>query len=1655
MRRGTLVGLLLLCAMVAAHAQSFKLYYANNVTDVTDLDNIEKDTHLNWREVASGSAIAFDGNMVEVSNLKTMFAQERMKTLDDKRLFWKMRDHTLLCFRIDDLGETQHTYKVEVNNGVDTLTQTVDDYFFVNAPTAQAKPYEIIASRIDNPEDKIRFRYFVNDWNDKDLYLFMLDQKRQVTGETYTLEYVTGYMDADGDLQKETRQLALQSDRFQSFYVPSGSDLLDVFLKSGDDKKLRLDKRKLHAGIDLNNRMSYMELSTTFNLDKHEGREMMNFNWIGTGLYESYDTLHLALYNEKGKPIKNATIHPERVDHDGNRVYDSSVRYFGYDAKTKSHKIITMSNPAYIEVLVDGYIPVLYKYEGATDEDGIVNPDLCQGFVNMRKGKIDNSSLVISDQHFLNLNDERAVIVRNNVDHRLCTIDDVDISGKVEADTLSYMEDCGNDFPKLLDNKVVERYAQLEVSFSRPKGNDAPTCELTATDVATQSSKEVTDQTVTVVRAAEFTSFTYDYFYVRFNLLDVIAKGEVAKLTMKTNGQEYAHFPYFRNMDFNRERSAEEAEKEVNDKYVGADDDTDAAGGFADAGYDLKLPVEFKFSFKPVSISTAFIWDIRKNMHILKIMLNVNRGDERQGETENVSKARQEVKDGDKYDNFRVNDKIRGQVVGDDVSFDDWIYEEIDDIFDVTANRIGTGWFGGARLCFKMPPFDFSRFQVSEAAGQVGYGYAMQWNAAKEERFKKLSSILQKCEDYLSLTANFEFSLQSDFGIKSYADNVDESMSSTNMGYFFNFSGKLVAGATLELQTPEKIGSFKLSSIFNIKAGLRLGGKAGFRFGVEGPFDEYVPGVGASLIGLAVGQAYINMKTLIFHFSANAGFRIGGRLLLPDNDHNPFHSDFPYWLAHNEAKPMSLAYRRIEAPASSELIGKAVINDIATDANPQYLSEKQIIYNDLGDAADYNDDKVVLATINGNEVTKQTLSADGLAATNSIRSKRGDYEVVAFEQMAEAIDGSTINADNVVSKNSEIQQRTRIRAAMRQGNGSWTLHDISDIGGDDGKADLKPVATMQEDGHAAIVYQHGSFDVIDPTISADSLDNLQFKGQLLLRTYNGTSWSDATPLYDYNLDKDHMIQNYDLIMRNDTVLVATTLFATDMEKPVMRYASKSILSDEVNYYDEALNVKNFYMKRVGKYGVIAMVYEKNDSVTDIYVKTLAMSGKGDGVQGNDLGVSYNLPGKVKIISDADSENLGNFAVLWTQMGNEYRGDDGKKKISKNSTMMLYASRIFVSNALQITDPIVLGAEIDSLVITDFDGYLDDAHVSAIYTLTDITTSGSVIMQNDKYFNNSYTCDVSYGSEALLGSSSLPIIVMVENTGTSAIENVTAIINNQTFEIEDSRIKPYDEKEFVIQYPIDDTFDGYITSKVEVEFANAFKANVHPRRAVSYRRQSSAEKKVRVTLEDVECNVLSHTIENGQNVFLVELIDHANLHSDMVAAVGVFDTPNGFDELSDSAVSVFFASEFEEIGGVRKVYATLYVDGVTEPIPAYINCHLVDWSYYPNTESMLAAVKNVRALSNPTLVNLFPDQNPATFVRHAIDDGPTGRKATITTLDNGVRIDGVVSGKKVRVFNANGMTVFKKDATGNSVFVPLNKNGVYLLSTGEELFKFRF
>ena len=134
------------------------------------------------------------------------------------------------------------------------------------------------------------------------------------------------------------------------------------------------------------------------------------------------------------------------------------VKYIGYDRKTGMHKVLTMGKPAYIEILASGYYPTIYKYAGAADEEtGFVSEERCTANLTLRSGRWNRDDLVISSHHFLNLHDERAIVVRDKVDHRLCTIEEMELTGRTAVDTITYLEDCGHPFPKLLDNKTIDR----------------------------------------------------------------------------------------------------------------------------------------------------------------------------------------------------------------------------------------------------------------------------------------------------------------------------------------------------------------------------------------------------------------------------------------------------------------------------------------------------------------------------------------------------------------------------------------------------------------------------------------------------------------------------------------------------------------------------------------------------------------------------------------------------------------------------------------------------------------------------------------------------------------------------------------------------------------------------------------------------------------------------------------------------------------------------------------------------------------------------------------------------------------------------------------------------------------------------------------------
>ena len=125
---------LMLFYFLAATAQGFKLYYANNVTDVNDFNGIvDDDSGLNWRLVGDGD---MDGNNYEVDQVRQMLASREMKGYDKQQQFWTMRDHTLLCFHIvdDTPGADSYEVKVTESDSGNSQSLTVTNYFFVNLP---------------------------------------------------------------------------------------------------------------------------------------------------------------------------------------------------------------------------------------------------------------------------------------------------------------------------------------------------------------------------------------------------------------------------------------------------------------------------------------------------------------------------------------------------------------------------------------------------------------------------------------------------------------------------------------------------------------------------------------------------------------------------------------------------------------------------------------------------------------------------------------------------------------------------------------------------------------------------------------------------------------------------------------------------------------------------------------------------------------------------------------------------------------------------------------------------------------------------------------------------------------------------------------------------------------------------------------------------------------------------------------------------------------------------------------------------------------------------------------------------------------------------------------------------------------------------------
>lgn len=1665
----TIVTCLMLLVPALVAAQDFKLYYAKNVTDVTQFRDISiLDRELAWREVNNGD---IDGNQTDVEQLKKMLAETRMKGLDDQRMFWHMRDRMLLCFRINDGKGDTGSYQVEAtfdptddehvkpvyDDKDEPITKMLatNSYFFINIPR-QCETVEVNVWKTTEPDKRIRFRYWVYDWNNKNLYIFQLDQKRQATGDTYKMEYVTSHDDADGNSVAESHALELKETYFQSFYVPDGTTLTNVYFLTGNqqegDVKLQLDITDLHTGIDTDYNMDIPTLTPKFKLDKHENREFVNFNWLGTGLFEKYDTLFIDLRDNLGKKITKATMNVHRVDDDGTLIADDDVRYLGYDDASDRHKVLTMGHPAYIEIIANGCLPTLYRYKGAADKDNrIVRHDLCSAKITLKKGKVGNSGFAVCDQNLRWLKDDLIPVTRNNTEYAVVSVAEGSLAGRPKSEVFCYIENGGIKFPKLLDNQPVEKLAQLELVFSTNKGSSNPDCRLTCKERESGTTREARQQETLTVSSNEFTNFTRDYYFTRFNLVGVADDNKEYQMTLATPDASYDDFPILKNVVIDPEDMAEDGEEKARESTSVGNNDKEIYKSFGESktGFGFSPNIRFNTPHDLIKVDIGFNADIQKQLiSIFATLLYNKQNNKGEHGAPRLKSARDNVK---KLQNWNAIDlgsddgrKVnRIEAVTKTSKFDDWVSNEANDIFTVSRAHVGAFWGFKAKLSLNMPMFELSKIQLGEFQGYVeggiGWGQDITNDDNEDTHINKAKRLLL---NFFKIGAGFvaDFTAFGEFGIKTFDPNLPYMLDN----YCFNASlgAKLRFGAWFNLRT-RAIPSFGLT------AGLRAGAKAQVRTGVVVPFEKSIKScAGAELRLLALIQAYAQVKTPIWSWQGDYTWRWGKRWLWPDSDHNPFHDKFPYWLQDNKGPQLiSESYRALQAPQPSTL-GSLLMDNLAFDANPHYLNSDNIVVNDLGDPKDYNDDKVTLLNVKTQQRT--TLSQPGTTASQHGHSKRGNQEIVVWQQTTKAIDNSQVTKDNMAQTDVDMGHHTVIKASLRQADGQWKQTDVTT---DDGYADRKPMVSIQEDGKAACIYEHGTI-VRHKTPAGqeqDSITNYHLDGELLLRTYDGNTWSEPTHLIAVN---DNLCtQGYDLFMRNDTVLVGVNVATEDETR--LFYISKALSAPSPEMRLEELHPTDFCMNRVGSNAVVAMAYERPDSLYDVYVKTLNMRGDGDGRTGAALNISAPSPMKVKIVSDRSADETNDFAVLWTEVSNVARDAEEGNTVLDSMRVVLNATRVHLEQAPQVTYPLTVGAECDSLLLTDFDGYLDDARIGVVYTLSSLKNAAAVVMKNEKVFTNSFVSDVTYSREALLGSSTLPVNVYIFNSGTSAIKSASVNINGQDIPIADSFILPMTQSKFVVQYPIPENFDGFMKSEVTVEYANVFKTSRHAKTRRSMVRQAQAQPSQYISISDIDCNVISRTCEDGVNTFIVELTDRSSrgLTPGTAVMLGVYPHPAVATTLTGEEQTMVTRRDFHQEGGVRRAYAAVTVSGITQSIEGYIVPKVVDVTIDDEAADGYT-ISNVRSSRNTPHVVLYPSSEPTPVHAPVVSDDATHRVKVVREA-GGVRLHGLTAGEEVRAFNANGICVALRKAEGPTLFVPLAKNGIYVLSATNEVFKFQY
>ncbi|MBP5508943.1 MAG: hypothetical protein J6Y23_14065, partial [Prevotella sp.] len=500
--------------------------------------------------------------------------------------------------------------------------------------------------------------------------------------------------------------------------------------------------------------------------------------------------------------------------------------------------------------------------------------------------------------------------------------------------------------------------------------------------------------------------------------------------------------------------------------------------------------------------------------------------------------------------------------------------------------------------------------------------------------------------------------------------------------------------------------------------------------------------------------------------------------------------------------------------------------------------------------------------------------------------------------------------------------------------------------------------------------------------------------------------------------------------------------------------------DHITFMSEHIDAINMSLEKVGPYNVVALTHEVDTCKYDVYVKTLGMDGRNTGKTASDVGLQKYSPIGARIIPAVNALGVADFALLWMENTDRGRKENGNRENFGGTKRVLNAARMSYSGDLLAATPITVGMETDSLMMLDFDGYLDDDRIKVLYTLTDPERAGgTVVVENERFFSNSFNYDLDLDQRAVINGVYIPLVLSVNNTGTSAIQGINVRLNNQSIEVDDAFVPPFQTRHFILSYQIEDDFNGYIHSQVNVEYENVFKSAFNSRRRVSNMR-STQSKTIAVNNVETEMNVLSrHIDDEGTNTFVVEVINRSKvkLRSGQSIMIAVLDNPRLNDEGLMTEVVKLPANMMRDYGTFQKIVTTITVPSVKNDIPAIIRASVV-----PDSVSSVIDMNTYHEqnLNNSYQYVTLHQKGTPTYIGGVradlrADRQMKGKRIAFTYEENGILVRGLNKGETVRLYDLGGKEIFVKSTNGGEMFVPVGRHAFFVLNVDDESIKFLF